>query len=90
MRILGLESTHETGICTCDRNFLGTLVKNDNNVDNNLHYCHREGLLHQNNCPSLQQGHVMTGWCKDTEEHPKWNEAHVSSCCCAERSIHGS
>lgn len=92
VRILGLERTHDMGGCTCERDLFGIPVpaKNDNNIDKNLHYCHYERKLHQNNCPSLNQGHVMTGWCKDTDEHAKWTEAHVSSCCCAERSTHGS
>lgn len=89
VRILGLERTHDTGDCTCDRDVFG-LPKTAEDTRANLHYCHRERKLHQNNCPSLNQGHVMTGWCKDTEEHAKWTEAHVSACCCAERSTHGS
>ena len=90
VRILGLERTHETQGCTCDRNVLGIPKTTEGAVYANLHYCHYERKLHQNNCPSLNQGHVMTGWCKDTDEHAKWTGAHVSACCCADRSTHGS
>ena len=64
--------------CTCDRDIFG-IPSGDST---NLHFCHLERRFHLNNCPSLNQGHIMTGWCKDT--HEPWTGVSAISCCCAE------
>lgn len=76
---LGVENTFTQ--CTCD----ATTIAKD--PDKNVHYCHYDGKTHQNNCPSLKEGHKQSDKCPDGGNH--WSYPHVSACCCGQRSVAG-
>ena len=48
----------------------------------NEHYCHRDKVWHQNNCMSLQQGHIQSDKCPNDGNHEWAGEPHKSNCCC--------
>ena len=81
LSLLGIEKTKSAVCPICN----GTTFKqpSDNN-HGNQHYCHRDGVWHQNNCTSLNVGHFQSGSnCPNGGYHEWKGESHKSNCCCA-------
>ena len=76
LSFLGIEKTKSVVCPICD----GTTYAKD--PEKNQHYCHRDNIWHQNNCMSLQQGHVQSAKCPTGGNHEWAGQPHKSKCCC--------
>ena len=80
LSLLGIEKTKTNELCNCG----ATLYSTEYSTDKNQHYCHRDGIWHRNNCPSLNQGHFQSGSrCPSGGNHEWAGQSHKSNCCCA-------
>ena len=76
LSFLGIERTQNEGCPQCVTMFASSGTGSQ-------HYCHRDKILHDANCPSLKDDkHYKDDKCSGIH----WNYAHVSKCCCGEHA----
>ena len=81
LSLLGIEKTNHQ-FCMCGAT--------KDKTEKNQHYCHRDGIWHQNNCMSLHQGHDQSAKCPSGGNHEWAGQSHKSSCCCGTSTSGGT